>query len=137
MVNSRNRMVAGVHGLFWAAVPMLAGWLLLFCAAELAQLVGQALGLEAKLLSQIVGAAAQMKRARFLLPWVAMVLVGAGFGGLRLVSVRRKWSRIGFVVLEVVAFLPVMIGLLWLTEINDVQFGTLITTYLPILREVL
>jgi len=135
MAKSRKYIIAGVHGLFWAAVPALVGWLLLICSAQLAQLFAS--GAEEKLLQQVAGALARLKYAKFVLPWLAMLAAGALFGGARLLAGAGKAARRCFLAAEIVLFLPVTLGLLWLTQINDIQLGALVTTFWPILQEVL
>ena len=132
MDHSRNRIMAAAHGLFWAIVPAFAGWLLIYCGAAWAETA--AADAEEKLLRQIFGALAQLKNAAFSFPWLAMLVTGAAFGGLRLLAGKRKRA---FLVAEILLFLPVVLGMLMLTEMNGIQLGALVNTFLPVLKEVL
>ena len=126
-----------IRGLVWAAVPLLAGWLLLRYAGEVTEVMGKLFDLEEDVVSGIAGAVYQLKTAELLLPWWAAVSFGLGWGCLCRVAGERRGWQVFLRVLGILLLLPLMIGYLWMTRINGIRLGALLESFLPMLAEVL
>ena len=124
-------------GVFWAAVPMGAVWLLVRYSGELAALAGNAIAPDAELSAQIAGSLEQLKAAKLVLPWLWLPVAGLSFGTILKFTSRRPGVRRAVVVLGILLFVPVVLLVLWMTEINGILAGKLFASFLPMLKGVL
>ena len=122
-----------IWGLFWAAVPVGIGWLLVRYSADLAAGILGVIGLEEGT-ADIPGILGQLKAAEVGLPWLWIPAAGLPFGALLRLTAKRPGARRGIVTLGILLFLPVVLCVLCMFRINGILLGRLVASFLPMLR---
>ena len=98
-----------------------------------AALAGNILGLNAPLLEQVLQVLGQLRQAEIVFAWLPVLVLGAALGGL-LLCVQPKAL---FVLLWIVLLAALTAVGFWLTEVNGIRTGRLISCLIPLLAELL
>lgn len=139
MKNFPKYLLAPSIGAAYAALSVAFSRWLLTHLAELFEVIGGWTGLDDSALAYGAQVLAQLKTASIDSPWIPFLLggafLGAGFGALLTHLLRNhRAAHITIDLFFLILFLlPLALAALWFTSVNDICFGTLINTLLPLI----
>lgn len=124
-------------GILTASAAMISSSLLLRNLDSLVSLLGPMFGIKSKSLAYAAEILAQLKEANLILPWL-LLAAGAAFGLLFACLIRRTKHRIITGICLYLSLLILLIPVsLWLTEVNSILAGALISRLIPLLPALL